>query len=57
MEKEQACPLQYQSEKDGKLRMVTVAEDSKELSYYQAAQTLELAALMKLAFPVTKAQK
>lgn len=39
--------------KDGKLRMVTVAEESKELSYYQAAQTLELAALMKLAFPVT----
>ena len=37
--------------------MVTVAEESKELSYYQAAQTLELAALMKLAFPVTKAQK
>jgi len=46
MEKEQACYLsRTRVKRTGNYRVVTVAEESKELSYDQAAQTLELAAL------------
>ena len=45
MEKEQACYLSStRVKRTGNYRVITVAEESKELSYDQAAQTLELAA-------------
>ena len=42
MEKEQACYLSStRVKRTGNYRVITVAEESKELSYDQAAQTLE----------------